>query len=78
MNKKITPQNKEGLKNELINKNIILQKDNFNQILPLMLFFIPKEEIEVLSNSSIDAILSSDDYTFFLFLINLSALINKL
>jgi len=78
MNKKITPQNKERLKNELINKNIILQKDNFNQILPLMLFFIPKEEIEVLSNSSIDAILSSDDYTFFLFLINLSALINKL
>jgi hypothetical protein len=32
MNKKITPQNKEGLKNELINKNIILQKDNFNQL----------------------------------------------
>jgi hypothetical protein len=78
MNKKITPQNKERLKNEIIKKNIILQKDNFNQIFSLMLLFITKEEIEILSNSYIDAILSSDDYTFLLFLINLSALINKI
>ena len=78
MNKKITPQNKERLKNELMNKNIILKKDNFDQIFSLMLLFISKEEIEILSNSYIDAILSSDDYTFLLFLINLSALINKL
>ncbi len=46
MNKKITPQNKERLKNEIINKNIILQKDNFNQTFPLLLLFITKEEIE--------------------------------
>ena len=77
MNKKITPQNKERLKNEIIKKNIILQKDNFNQIFSLMLLFITKEEIEILSNNYIDAILSTDDYTYLLFLIKLSGLINK-
>ena len=77
INKKITPQNKERLKNEIINKNIILQKDNFIQIFPLMFLFNSKEEIEILSNSFIDAILSSDDYTFLLFLIYLSYLLNK-
>jgi hypothetical protein len=77
INKKITPQNKERLKKEIINKNIILQKDNFIQVFPLMFLFSSKEEIEILSNSFIDAILSSDDYTFLLFLIYLSYLLNK-
>jgi hypothetical protein len=42
-----------------------------------MFLFSSKEEIEILSNSFIDAILSSDDYTFLLFLIYLSYLLNK-
>jgi hypothetical protein len=49
-----------------------------DSILSLMLLFFPKEEIDSLSNSFIDAILASNDYTFLFFLINLSALINKL
>ena len=44
----------------------------------MLLFYTSKEEIESLSSSFIDAILSSNDYTYLLFLINLSGLINKL
>ncbi len=79
INKKITPQNKERLKNEIINKKINLQKDNLNQIfLLILLFYTSKEDIESLTNSFLEAILSSNDYTSILFLIYLSVLINKL
>jgi hypothetical protein len=79
INKQITPHNKQRLKNEIINKEINLQKNNLYQIFALMLlFYSTKEEIETLSNNFIDAILSSEDYTFLLFLINVSVLINKL
>jgi hypothetical protein len=79
INKQVRPPNKERLENEIINKKINLQKDNVNQIfLLILLFHNTKEEIDSLSNSFLDAILSSDDYTFLLFLINSSTLINKL
>ncbi|HJT85173.1 MAG TPA: hypothetical protein VJ697_11890 [Nitrososphaeraceae archaeon] len=79
INKKITLSHKERLKNEIINKNINLQEDNFYQIFNLLLLFCStKDEIESLSNNFIDAILKSEDYTFLLFLINVSVLINKL
>jgi hypothetical protein len=79
INKKITIQHKERLKNEIINKKINLQEDNFYQIFNLLLlFYNTKEEIQTLANNYIDAILSSEDYTFLLFLFNISVLINKL
>lgn len=77
MYKKIKPENKKRLEKEIANKTINLQKNNFDQIFLLILFFVTKEEIEILSNQIIDAILSSNDYTLLLFLIYLSALINK-
>ena len=44
----------------------------------MFLFYSTKEEIQTLSNNYIDAILSTKDYTFLLFLFKLSGLINKL
>ena len=38
----------------------------------MFLFYNTKEEIQTLANNYIDAILSSEDYTFLLFLFNVS------
>ncbi len=79
INKQVRPPNKARLENEIINKKINLQKDNVNQIfLLILLFHNTKEEIDSLSNSFLNEILSTNDYTYLLFLINLSSLIKKL
>jgi hypothetical protein len=77
INKKIKSDNKEKLKKELIEK-VNAQQEDITPMISLLLLFGSREDINNLSNSLIDGILSSNDYTFILFLIKLSSLINKL
>jgi hypothetical protein len=44
----------------------------------LILLFSDKEEIKNFSDKFIESILATDDYTYLLFLLKLSVLINKL
>jgi hypothetical protein len=73
---KIKSEDKERLKNELINKENVQQKDII-QMVSLLLLFLSKEEIKHLSNRFIDANLASNDYTFILFFMKLSFWFNK-
>ena len=76
LNKKIKSENKERLRNELT-KKLSTQQEELIHILHMLLLFSSKEEINYLSRNFIDAILSTNDYTYLLFLIKLSALVNK-
>ena len=77
LNKKVKTEDKERLRNEL-NKKLRTQQEELIHILHKLLLFSSKEEINKLSRNFIDAILSTNDYTYLLFLIKLSGLINKL
>jgi hypothetical protein len=77
LNKKVKTEDKERLRNEL-NIKLSTQQEELIHILHKLLLFSSKEEINNLSRGFIDAILSTNDYTYLLFLIKLSGLINKL
>ena len=74
ISKSVKIEYKETLQNEMYKK--LNPEREFK--LPLLLLFCSKEEIISLSTDIIDTILSRDDYTFLLFLIKLSAFIDKL
>jgi hypothetical protein len=77
LNKKVKTEDKERLRNELY-KKLSTQQGEFIHILHKVLLFSSKEEINKLSRNYIDAILSTNDYTYLLFLIKFAGLINKL
>ena len=77
LNKKVKPEDKERLRNELNKKSSTQQKELIH-ILYLLLLFGSKDEIKTFSTNFLDAILSTNDYTYLLFLIKLSGLINNL
>ena len=76
LNKKIKSEDKERLRNEL-NKKLSTQQEELIHILHMLLLFSSKQEINNLSRNFIDAILSTNDYTYLLFLIKLFGLVNK-
>ena len=76
-NIKIKSEDKERIKNELFIKgNAKLVEEDIIQRTSFLLLFLSEEEIKNLSIDLIDYHLSSNDYTFILFLITLSYLIN--
>jgi len=78
MNIKIKSEDKERLKNELFKKGNAKQVEEITQITSFLLLFGSKEDIKNFSIGLIEDILSSNNYTFILFLIKLSGFINKL
>ena len=75
---KIKSEDKERLKNELFKKGNAKLVEDITQITSFLLLFGSKEDIKILSIGLIEDILSSNNYTFILFLIKLSVFINKL
>lgn len=75
---KIKSEDKERLKNELFKKGNAKLVEDITQITSFLLLFGSKEDIKILSIGLIEDILSSNNYTFLLFLIKLSGFINKL
>jgi hypothetical protein len=75
---KIKSEDKERLKNELFKKGNAKLVEDITQITSFLLLFSSKEDIKILSIGLIEDILSSNNYTFILFLIKLSVFINKL
>jgi len=78
MNIKIKSEDKERLKNELFKKGNVKLVQDITQITFFLLLFGSKEDIKNFSSDIIEDILSSNNYTFILFLIKLSGFINKL
>ena len=75
---KIKSEDKDRLKNELFKKGNAKLVEDITQITSFLLLFGSKEDIKILSIGLIEDILSSNNYTFILFLIKLSVFINKL
>ncbi len=75
---KIKSEDKERLKNELFKKWNAKLVEDIIQITSFLLLFGSKEDIKIFSIGLIEDILSSNNYTYILFLIKLSVFINKL
>ena len=78
MNINIKSEDKERLKNELFKKGNSKLVEDITQVTSFVLLFGSKEEIKNYSKAFIEDKLSSNDYTFILFLIKLSGFINKI
>jgi ABC-type siderophore export system fused ATPase/permease subunit len=78
INIKIKSEDKERLKNELFKKGNAKPVEDITQITSFLLLLGSKEDIKNFSIGFIEDILSSNNYTFLLFLIKLSGFINKL
>ena len=78
MNINIKSEDRERLKNELFKKGNAKLIEDITQVTSFVLLLGSNEEIKNFSKAFIEDNLSSNDYTFILFLIKLSGLINKI